>query len=345
MSTSKARHRPTILDVAAACGMSPATVSNVLAGKRHIAQETRALVLAKVSELGYVASATARALRMNRTWSVGVVVGDIANPFTPEVLHGIEDALWERHHNLILCSTGSQSDRKVAYLRNLIDKHVDGLILVAQRLTAHDAEELDIARLPPIVMINRKSDAISGDLVAIDSRGGMRALMTHLLSLGHRRIAFVKGLRDSSSAAERYRAYRAAMTGAKLVIDPALVVPGDYTIEAGTHAGALLAGMRQPPTAIVAANDLMAIGVLGALRDKGVSVPGDISVAGFDDIFLASHPLIGLTTVAQPKYNTGAIAARALLERIEQGRDLAPRFIGLDAELKVRGSTAAARGS
>jgi LacI family transcriptional regulator len=329
--------------VAAACGMSPATVSNVLAGKRHIAQETRELVLAKVSELGYVASATARGLRMNRTWSVGVVVGDIANPFTPEVLHGIEDALWARHHNLILCSTGSQSDRKVAYLRNLIDKHVDGLILVAQKLSADEAAELDLARLPPLVMINRKSDALAGDHVAIDSRGGMSDLMTYLLGLGHRRIAFVKGARDSSSAAERYRAYRTAMTRAALPVDPLLVMNGDYSIDGGTRAGRALADMARPPTAIVAANDLMAIGVLGALREKGLSVPGDVSVAGFDDIFLSGHPLIDLTTVSQPKYDTGVVAARTLLERIEAGAGLAPRFVGLDAELKVRGSTAPPR--
>ncbi|MFM0052527.1 LacI family DNA-binding transcriptional regulator [Caballeronia grimmiae] len=332
--------RPTILDVAAACGVSPATVSNVLAGKKHIAVQTRALVLEKVDELGYVASATARALRMNRTWSVGVVVGDIANPFTPEVIHGIEDTLWERHNNLILCSTGSQSDRKVAYLKNLIDKHVDGLILVTQSLTPDEAAALDLARLPPLVTINRKSEAVPSDHVAIDSWGGMSSLMDYLLALGHSRIAFVKGLASSTSAAERYRAYRAAMKRAGFAVHPGLVLHGDYTIESGTRAGAQLASLPQVPTAIVAANDLMAIGVLGALRERGVPVPDDISVAGFDDILLAGHPLISLTTIAQPKYETGVVAARTLLERIEIGPRPAPKMIKLDAALKIRGTTA-----
>jgi DNA-binding LacI/PurR family transcriptional regulator len=338
-----AGRRPTILDVAAACGVSPATVPNVLAGKKHIAAQTRALVLEKVKEIGYVASTTARALRMSRTWSVGVVVGDIANPFTPEVVHGIEDTLWESHNNLILCSTGSQSDRKIAYLKNLIDKNVDGLILVTQSFTSEEAQELDLARLPPLVTINRKSEAIASDHVAIDSLGGVSQLMEHLLSLGHSRIAFIKGLSGSTSAEERYRAFRTAMKRARIPVDPHLVFQGDYTIECGTRAGEALARMAEPPTAIIAANDLMAIGVLGALRDKGIPVPKDISVAGFDDIFLAGHPLIDLTTVAQPKYNTGVLAARTLLERI--GRDPAPAFrqLVLEAELKIRGSVAPSR--
>jgi DNA-binding LacI/PurR family transcriptional regulator len=338
-----AGRRPTIVDVAAACGMSPATVSNVLAGKRHIAQETRELVLAKVKELGYVASVTARALRMNRTWSVGVVIGDIANPFTPEIIHGIEDALWERHHNLILCSTGAQSDRKMAYLKNLIDKQVDGLILVTQSLTRAEAGVLDLARVPPLVTINRKSEAIASDHVAVDSWGGMSRLVEYLLSLGHSRIAFVKGLASSTSAAERYRAYRAVMKRAGRSVDPAWIVQGDYSIESGTHAGAVLAKLPQPPTAIVAANDSMAIGVLGTLGRMGVSVPDDMSVAGFDDIYLADHPLINLTTVSQPKYDTGQLAARTLLERIESGPDAVMKCATLEAQLKVRATTAPPR--
>ena len=339
-ATTSLGRRANIKDVAAACGVSPATVSNVLAGKKHIATQTRALVLEKVAELGYVASTAARALRMNRTWSVGVVVGDIANPFTPEVLRGVEDALWKSRNNLILCSTGSQSDRKIAYLKNLIDKHVDGLILVTQSFTAQEASALDLARLPPLVTINRVSEAIESDHVAVDSVGGMLALMAHVLSLGHRRIAFVKGLATSSSANERYRAYRSAMKSAGLPVETGLLVQGDYTIESGALAGARLAGLASPPSVIVAANDLMAIGVLGALREKGIGVPTDMSVAGFDDIFLAGHPLIDLTTVAQPKYETGVCAARMLLERIERGAGSPPRSVRLDAELKIRGTTA-----
>jgi DNA-binding LacI/PurR family transcriptional regulator len=337
---SQTRRRANILDVAAACGVSPATVSNVLAGKKHIAAQTRAKVLNKVAELGYVASTAARALRMNRTWSVGVVVGDIANPFTPEVVRGIEDALWESRNNLILCSTGSQSERKIAYLKNLIDKHVDGLILVTQSFSREEAAALDLARLPPLVTINRKSEAIASDHVAVDNAGGMLQVMDHILALGHRRVAFIKGLVSSTSAAERYRTYRSAMRRAGLPIDSSFVIQGDYTIESGAQAGARLASLARPPSVIVAANDLMAIGVLGALRDKGIAVPMDISVVGFDDIFLAGHPLINLTTVAQPKYDTGICAARMLMQRIEGSPGMALKLVKLDANLMIRGTTA-----
>ncbi|RKP57739.1 LacI family DNA-binding transcriptional regulator [Pararobbsia silviterrae] len=335
--------RPTILDVAAACGVSPATVSNVLAEKRHISAETRALVLAKVQELKYVASATARGLRMNRTWSIGVVVGDIANPFSPEVVGGVEEALWERKNNLILCNTGFRSERKIAYIQSLIDKHVDGLILVTQTLTVKEASAFDIKRLPPLVTINRVSEAIPSDHVTVDNEQGVTDLMNHLFALGHKRIAFVKGLTSSTSAAARHKAYRAAMKHQGLLVDHELTIQGDYTIESGAIAGRRLVEMSSPPTAIVAANDMMAIGVLGALRDKGISVPEDVSVAGFDDVSISSHPLINLTTIEQPKYETGTTAARLLLERIEGGPAEPPRVVMLTANLKIRGTTGRAR--
>lgn len=335
--------RPTILDVAAACGVSPATVSNVLAEKRHIAAQTRALVLSKVKELGYVASTTARALRMNRTWTVGVVVGDIANPFSPEVVRGAEDTLWRNRNNLILCNTGYESERKIAYLKSLIDKRVDGLILVTQSLSKAEANALDLSHLPPLVTINRTSEAIDADHVAIDNHRGVTELMEHLFSLGHTRIAFVKGLKASSSAAERFRAYRSAIKRAGLEYDPALVIDGDYTMESGAHAGALLMRLPSPPTAIVAANDRMAIGVLGVLRDQGVAVPEAMSVAGFDDIDMSSHPLINLTTINQPKFETGKMAAKLLLERVEGGADLAHRTVKLQPQLIVRATTGPAR--
>lgn len=338
-----ASKRPTILDVAAACGVSPATVSNVLAEKRHIAESTRALVLEKVRELGYVASATARGLRMSRTWSIGVVVGDIANPFNPEVVRGIEETLWAKKNSLILCNTDSVSERKVAYLQNLIDKHVDGLILISQSLTQKEANALDMSRLPPLVTINRFSEVIEGDHVTVQNEGGVRELMQHLFDLGHQRIAFIKGMTSSTSAKQRYDAYRSSMKKMGFPVDRNFVIQGDYTMESGVEAANKLLELPVRPTAIVAANDAMAIGVLGVLRDRGVSVPNDISVAGFDDIFMARHPLIALTTVEQPKYETGATAARLLLERIEDGPETAVRRVTLDATLKIRGTTGHAK--
>lgn len=337
-----AGRRPTILDVAEACGVSPATVSNVLANKRHIAAETRALVHAKVTELGYRASAAARGFRLQRSWSVGLVVGDIANPFNPEVVRGVEDVLWQKNNNLILCNTDSQSERKIAYVRSLLDKQIDGLILVSQSFTREEVSALDSLQMPPVVTINRFSDFIACDHVGLDNNSGISELMTHLLGLGHRKIAFIKGLGTSSTAKVRYEAYVAAMEATQLPVRGEHVVQGDYTMASGADAARQLLGLADRPTAIIAGNDAMAFGVLGALREKGVSVPEQMSVAGFDDIDMASHPLINLTTVRQPKRETGAAAAKLLLERIEGTEADAPqRTITLQPNLIIRGTTAA----
>jgi LacI family transcriptional regulator len=328
-ASSAVSARPTILDVAAACGVSPATVSNALANKPHVKASTKALVLQKVAELGYRASTTARSLRMGRSWSVGLVLADIANPFTPDIVRGVEEGVWAQRSNLILCNTDFQSDRKMAYVRSLLDKHVEGLIFLSQTFTAQEIQSLNLDTMP-IVTINRICEALLSDHVGLDNASGVRMAMDYLAGLGHRRISFVKGLTESSSAKDRYAAYLEAVRQHGLDSDPALVEQGDYSMELGSIAVRQMIASGARPTAVFACNDLMAIGVLGAMRELGLAVPEDMSVVGFDDIYLSNHPLVNLTTVHHPKRESGAAAARLLLRRISEAPGAPPAFRHLE---------------
>ncbi|MBK1838426.1 LacI family DNA-binding transcriptional regulator [Azospirillum sp. YIM B02556] len=331
--------RPTILDLAALCGVSPATVSNALADKPNVKAETRDLVRRKAREIGYHASSAARGLRMGRSWSIGLVVGDIANPFVPDVVRGVEDVVWRERKNLILCNTDFQAEKKTAYVRSLLDKQIDGMIVLSQILDAHDMERVAAAGIP-LVTVNRRAPDFSTDYVGIDNQSGVRMAVDYLVSLGHRRIAFVKGLFRSSSADDRFAAFQAAVQAHGLDGDPSLAVQGDYSMESGDSAARSLMALSQRPTAILAANDLMALGALGALHDLGIRVPADVSVVGFDNIQLAEHPLLNLTTINHPKRETGDAAARLLLQRIAGDRTEPPRSVVLKPSLIVRGTTA-----
>ncbi|WP_250470039.1 LacI family DNA-binding transcriptional regulator [Caballeronia sp. GAFFF2] len=335
----EATERPTILDVAAACGVSPATVSNVLANKPYVKEQTRLLVQQKVAELGYRVSRAAQSLRTGRSGSVGLIIGDISNPYVAEIVRGVEEVLWAKRNNLILCNTEFYADRKMAYAGSLLDQHVEGLILVSQTFSEDEARLLGLADVP-VVTVNRPCEVLRADQVGVDGAGGIRAAVQYLAQLGHQRIAFVKGAASSPSANDRYAAYRKAVRAHGLVSDAALVVQGDYTMESGSIAARELWTREAAPTAIVAANDLMAIGALGALKEMSIDVPRDVSVIGFDDIFLSNHPLVRLTTVHYSKRDIGLNAARLLMRRIEGERSDGPRTVTLDTSLIVRGTTA-----
>ncbi|EWY41574.1 LacI family transcriptional regulator [Skermanella stibiiresistens SB22] len=337
-STANGAARPTILDLAAACGVSPATVSNALADKPNVKASTREMVRRKAAEMGYHASATARGLRLGRSWSIGLVVGDIANPFVPEVVRGVEDVVWRARKNLILCNTDFQADKKTAYVRSLLDKNIEGLIVLSQVLSPSDMRLVEAADVP-LVTVNRGTPGYTSDYVGIDNHAGVRMAMDYLVGLGHRRIGFIKGLPSSNSALDRFAAYTEAVERHGLDSDPSLVMPGDYDMESGDSGARAIMASAIPPTAIVAANDQMALGALGALHELGLRVPDDVSVVGFDNIQLAAHPLLNLTTINHPKRETGDAAARLLLQRILGKMVDPPRSVVLKPSLIVRGSS------
>ena len=331
----------TIKDVARACGVAPSTVSNALAGKPLVRDETRKLVLATAERLGYRASSLARGLRLQRTWTVGALVADIANPFFAELVRGMEDALWEQGYSLVICSTDYDAQKETAFLRMLLDKRMDGLILAS---TASDSDEVPRLREQgvPYVLLNRRHRTQASDYVGIDNAVGTSRAVAHLAELGHRRIAFICGPADSSAAAERFAGYRDEMQRRFGGVDEAMVAPGDYSTERGRAAADRFLALATRPTAIVSANDFMAIGAMERLQERGLEIPGDVSVTGFDDIFVAGWPWIGLTTLSPQSRALGAQAAELLLSRIERpGAEPETRI--LPCSLAVRRTTAPAR--
>jgi LacI family transcriptional regulator len=336
------RSKITIKQVAAASGVAPSTVSNALTGKGYVSPETRSRVVEIAASLGYRASSVARSLRLQQTWSVGLLLADVSNPFFPAVVRGIEDVLWRKQYNLVLCNTDYRKDKEAAYLRHLLDKRLDGLILASTASDSDDVLRLQSERVP-FVMLNRRHVSAKTHYVGMDNEGGVGMAMEHLLALGHRRIGFIKGRADSSAAEERYQGYRKALRQAGIPFDEALVAYGDYTIESGHAAAVGLMGRPRLPTAIVSANDFMAFGAMALFKERGLRVPEEMSVIGFDDIFVSALPWIELTTVRPQSWQLGARAAELLLALIGgQETGLAHEVI-LPNELIRRATTARAR--
>ena len=258
----------TIKDVAQACGVAPSTVSNALTGKGYVRAKTRDQVIAAAARLGYRASSLARGLRLQRTWTVGVLVADIANPFFPDLVRGMEDVLWARHYNLMLCNTDYDKAKEAAYLHQLVDKRLDGLILAS---TAADSPEVMVLRERgmPFVMLNRRHRTLATDYIGIDNRRGTATAVQHLAELGHSRIAFIRGPQDSSAAEDRLSGYLDEMRRRFAVFDEQLIAPGDYSIESGKRACAQFLALEKRPTAIVSANDFMAVGAMATLARAG----------------------------------------------------------------------------
>jgi len=336
----KTMKRVTINDVAKACKVAPSTVSNALAGKAYVKAATRRRVEAAVERLGYRASTIARALRTQRSFSVGVILADITNPTFPEIVRGIENALRESGCTLLLCNTDGSEQRQAQYMRALSDRQVDGMILVSQYLDTPAIEPL-LAAAPPTVLVHRRHRRRKLDYVGLDNARAIAAALEHLIALGHRRIGFIRGPLESTAAEERYAMLASFVRARRIDDDACLVVQGDYTRAGGYAAGETLLSLPHPPTAIIASNDVAALGVLEAAAHRRVSVPRDVSVVGFDDIFVSGLKSIALTTIRQPMVDIGAAAARLLLKRITDGkRKYRSKQVVFPAELVVRGTTA-----
>ena len=326
----------TIEDVAARSGVSTATVSRVMSGSVPARPETRERVLAAARELDYRPSRVARALKRQETLTLGLVVTDITNPFFPQIVRAVEGAAHERGYGILLANGGDEAARELEHLDLLIERRVDGIIIVSSRMTRRHAERLSHSTVP-VVLVN---DTIAGSglpTVTTAHRHGARMATEHLVALGHRRIAHIGAPADQAAAAQRRLGVRDAMRAAGLE-DPVLAV-GDGGVEGGARAVRPL--IEAGVTGIVAYNDLTAIGALRALRRARVAVPETMSVIGFDDIDLAAWTDPPLTTVRQPTGELGRWAVAHLADRLAGGGTPPGRPTTLEPELIVRGSTAA----
>ncbi len=336
----------TIAEVARRAGVSTATVSRVLSGAAPASDATRARVLEAADALDYRPSALGRALKRRETRTIGLLVTDIGNPFFPQVVRAVEDEAHARGYGVVLGNASDDPERELAYIDLLLDRRVDGLIVASSRATRRHAERLASARMP-VVLVN--SDAPASELhgIATDHRAGSRLAAEHLLALGHRRIAHISASDElAAAAAPRREGIQDALAAAG--IDPAtlLVAESDGSVDGGAAATRRLLAEDPRPTAIACYNDLVAIGALRTLRRAGLSVPGDMSVIGFDDIDLAAWTDPPLTTVRQPTGELGRRAVERIAAELADGRagSGAPSRAILAPSLVARGTTGAPPG-
>jgi LacI family transcriptional regulator len=329
--------RPTIADLARSLGLSKATVSRALNGKPDVDRVTRQRVFAGATELGYVASSTARALTNGRSNCLGLLVPSLAWPWILEVLRGVADTVERSVYSLMLYTTARGPDSERAFVSQVIPSGgIDGLILVVP-----DGMLPYVGRLAerglPVVVIDDRGHHPEFPAVATTNRYGGRSATQHLASMGRRRIAMINGPLEYGCNRERFEGYRQALAEVDIAFEPGLVEVGDFTEEGGALAAAHLLASGRTFDAVFAANDLMAVGALRALREAGRRVPHDVAVVGFDDIPAASQTHPPLTTVHQPLYEMGRAATDMVIAAI-RGDALEPR-LELPTSLVIRESS------
>jgi DNA-binding LacI/PurR family transcriptional regulator len=340
MSESREDRPVGIRDVATRAGVSPATASRALNGTATVSAELRTRVLEAAGDLGYRPNNLARSLRRQRTDTIGVIVSDIANPHHSEAVRVMEDAASQAGWRLILCNTDERVDKQRSYLGLLADERVGAVILSAADEAGSGSDALLDLGIP-IVAFDRVIDDPRVDAVTCDNRTGVRELTHHLIELGHRRIGFVGGRPRVATGAERLEGYRTAMRAAGL---RPMVEDGDFRADGAELAARRLLGRAVRPTAIVVANNTMAVGTMRALREEGYGVPDDIALATVDDPVWAELVDPPLTALAQPVRAMAEAAVRLVLERVAGDRREAVRIV-LPMELRIRRSSGSPAGS
>ena len=337
-------HRITIREIADLAGVSIATVSRVLNGRGDVADETRDLVSRIIRENGYIANRSARGLSAGRTGLVGVLVPLVYPAYFSAILAGAAEALSEQDLRVVLSPTGHEHDREVSLLDRLMHGVVDGALIVLPEESSEELERLlehgyHFVVVDPLMPLDERIPSVS----AAHTSGAHQA-MRHLLGLGHRRIAAITGPPGWVATEDRRRGYHGALAAAGILPEPELEVESDFEIAGGLEAAGYLLDLPEPPTAIFAFNDNLAIGTVQAARLRGVRVPEDLSVVGFDDVEHATIVTPTLTTVRQPLAEMGRTAVSLLIRLLERQRFEA-LHVELGTRLVVRESTAAPRGT
>lgn len=335
----------TMADVARLARTSVATVSAIVNGSARVSPELAARVRAAIAEVGYRPDGIARSLKKGATQTIGLLVTDITNPFFTAVVRSVEATAQARGYSVILCNSDEDLKEERTYLDLLRTRRVDGLILVPSGGGGDYAGLAGDVKVP-VVFVDRSVPGVAVDTVTVDNSRAVEAAVEYLLRLGHRRIGFITGLPHLSTSAERLKGYRRALRKAGVAVDPDLVRQGDFRQEGALQATQSLLALRPRPTALFAANNLMAIGAMLALRAAGLDCPAEVSFACFDDFEWAGafHPR--LTVLRQPTAEIGRRAMELLLERLTPGKNgtAPPHRLVLRAELVVRDSCAPPRG-
>jgi len=333
--------KATMEDIARECGVTKMTVSRVIAGKKNVKQSTRMKILEVASQLNYEINTLAQNLNLNRSGFIGIATpfeGLLGSPYFAEVCRGFESILKNSDQDLALFNTHSESFNDGAKLASLYrQRRVDGLLVVAAHTNDYFVSTLHDLRIP-MVVVGEQLPANNVCSVTCHDAKGIELLCNHLYDFGHRNIAFVEGPHDLLTAIRRRKAFVDFCEKRQLVIPSAFIQPGDYTMRSGRIAGNHLLTGSVRPTAIVAANDMMAFGVIEAARSLGMNIPGDVSVAGFDDLPSATDRFPSLTTIHQPVCEMGEVGAKILLDAIQRG-NIPSGQTTLDVSLVLREST------
>jgi LacI family transcriptional regulator len=332
----------TIREIADLAGVSIATVSRVLNGRDDVADETRDLVGRVIREHGYTANRNARGLSAGRTGLVGVLVPLVYPVYFSAILSGAAEALYEQEMRLVLSPTRHEHAREVSLLDRLMHGVTDGALIVLPEESSEELERALADRYPFVVVDPRMPLEERIPSVSAAHMSGADQAMRHLLSLGHRRIAAITGRPGWVATEDRRRGYHAALAAARILPDPDLEAEADFEIAPGEEAAGALLDLRNPPTAIFAFNDNIAIGAMRAARERGLRVPEDLSIVGFDDIEHATIVTPPLTTVRQPLAEMGRTAVSLLVRLLEHQR-FETLHIELATRLVVRESTAPPR--
>jgi LacI family transcriptional regulator len=340
MTTTRPSSRVTIHDVARLAGVSPATVSKVLNDAPHVSLAARERVRGAVGKLGYRPNTIARSLKQQRTHTVGLITDDLKGVFTTPLMLGVEEAASAEGFSVFLCNSHGEAARERGHLQVLLDKQVDGVILLSgYRVRERPGPALALGDLPVVYLYQYTRDAAVPSVVPDDCQGAELGA-SHLIGLGRRRIAFINGPDHYEAAHRRLEGYRAALHCAGLAYDPALVRWGKWYESSGYRLARELMAQSAPPDAIFCAADSLAVGALDALHQLGRDVPGDVAVVGFDDRSFAAHQRPPLTTVALPLYEMGKMAGELLLGAV-RGRPAEPAIHRVPCRLIRRQSCGA----
>jgi LacI family transcriptional regulator len=328
-------NKATLRDVARHAGVASSTISRYLNGGLHLPAQTRNRVRAAIAHLNYRPNVLARSLQSGRSHILGLIVPDLANPFFACVAEAAAAAAYRESYSILLCATGNDPEREAHYVNLLTGGQLDGLIYLGAHRRNLTLETIRRKELP-VVIVDEEVEGVAGGRVFVENRRGGYLATAHLLHLGHRDIAFIGGEADLLTTVERRLGYEEALCERGLNPRPDRIILGEYTTQFGARAtGELLTGSA--PTAIFAASDVVAIGVLQTARQMGLNVPEDLSLVGFDDVPIAEMLAPPLTTVWQPAEDLGRAAILMLVRHLRDRVPLVPETLGVC--LRIRGST------
>jgi DNA-binding LacI/PurR family transcriptional regulator len=334
--------RVTIKDVALRSGVSKSTVSHVINQTRFVEDHTKQKVLQAVQDLNYRPSSIARSLVSQRTGTAGLLISDVGNPFYHDVILGVEEVALANGYSIFLCNTGYDVQRGMKYIRSLVDRLVDGIMFMSSNMNIEMIQEVHANSIQSVVLDwggTHVSEMAA--TITIDFNIGICEAVAHLVGLGHKRIAFAGGPANMWTANIRKQAFLNAIDECKPTIEGILLSEGNLRIEGGYQAFEKLSRLTPRPTAVIAANDLTALGIMWAARNAGYQLPEELSIIGLDNIDLASRVTPTLTTIAVPRYEIGRQAMKNLLTLIrEPARPKNNQVV--DTHLIVRESTTTA---